>query len=344
MKDKTKKTILITGACGFIGHHVVEHIIKNTNWNIVIIDKLTYASFGFERLRYINCFDNARVRIFTFDLAYPLSEGLIKEIGEIDYFVHMAAESHVDNSIANPIDTVLNNVNSTLYTLEYARKLKSLKKYVYFSTDEVFSTSLDGVAYKEGDRHNPTNPYSASKSMSESLCAAYSNTYKVPIVITNLMNNIGECQHKEKFLPKLIKSILEGTEVQIHSYPDCKRSGTRYYIHARNTADALLFILTKTNEFLDHIDASKGRFNIVGEKEVSNLELAQLTAKIIGKPLKYKMVNFHQDRPGHDLAYRLDGSKLKKLGWKPPKTFEESLTKTVRWCIRKENLKWLDLE
>jgi len=155
---------------------------------------------------------------------------------------------------------------------------------------------------------------------------------------------IGEIQHPEKFLPKIINNLLTNKTIQIHSYPGKKKAGTRFYLHARNVADALLFILTKTTECLDHIDASLGRFHIVGEKEVSNLELAQMVSKIMNKKLKYKMVDFHSSRPGHDLRYALNGDKLRKLGWKPPLKFEESLKKTVLWSIKPENKKWLNWE
>lgn len=333
------KKIVVTGGAGFVGSHVVEHLLKNTDWDIVVLDKLTYASQGYDRLRDIECFDEKRVKVFTPDLQEKIGDGLVQEIGRVDYILNMASESHVDNSIADPVNFILNNVKLTLNMLEYARLVKP-KKFIQFSTDEVHGTAPEGVDYKEGDRFNAGNPYSASKACQEVICQAYANTYGLPIVITNGMNFIGERQHKEKFVPICIRKILAGEVVQIHANSDCTKAGTRFYIHCRNAAEAILFILNNTTETLDKVDASKGKFNIVGEKESDNLELAQTIAGMIGrKNLQYELVNFHQSRPGHDLRYALNGDKLKSLGFKYPKTLEESLEKTIKWYLA--NPKWM---
>lgn len=334
--------ICITGGAGFIGSHIVEFFLKETDWDIIVLDKLTYASQGFDRLRDIDCFNESRVKIFTVDLQEPISEGVKKEIGEVDYILNLASESHVDNSIDHPVEFIKNNINLILNMLEWARTLKTLKKFIQFSTDEVYGTAPLDIDYKEGDRFNPGNPYSASKASQECIAMAYKNTYSLPIVITNTMNVIGERQHPEKFIPLCISKILKGETITIHSDSTKTKAGTRFYIHARNVAKAIYFILTNTDEYLDKIDATKGKFNIVGEKEIDNLELAQMIAKILGKELKYEMVDFHSSRPGHDLRYALDGSKLYELGFKFPKTLEESLKKTVEWTIKLENSKWLN--
>ena len=298
--------ILITGGCGFIGHHFVEHVYKNTDWDIIIIDRLSYASNGFERLRDTETLNNNRIKVFTCDLILPLSEGLIKEIGEVDYIVHMAAETHVDNSIKTPELFLDNNIKSTYNLLEYARNhLPNLKTFFYFSTDEVFGPALGDTLYKEWDRHKPTNPYSASKSAAEQICIAYENTYKTPLMIVNVMNAFGERQHVEKFIPLCMKKLLNNEKIYIHSYPDKKTSGTRFYIHGRNIAAAVLFLI-KNGEIGE-------KYNISGEKEVSNLEMAQYIAKFMNKELDYEMVDFHSDRPGHDLRYAIDASKNTKL-------------------------------
>lgn len=326
------KKIIITGGTGFIGSHFVEHIYRNTDWDIIVIDKLTYASRGLERLRNAELLNNNRVRIFTFDLVNPITEGLRYEIGQVDYIVHMAADTHVDNSIKEPREFVLNNVKNTLTMLEFARELKTLVKFFYFSTDEVFGSAPNGISYKENDRHNPTNPYSASKSAAEMLCISYENTYKIPLIITNMMNAFGERQHVEKFFPKVIKSILNDEEVQIHSDNSCTNPGSRFYIHSRNIADAVMFLM-------EHGNIGE-KYNIIGEKEVDNLELAQLISKYVGKELKYRLVDFHSSRPAHDLEYRLNGDKLLNMGWSLPKTFEESVEKTVKWYL--DNQEWLE--
>jgi len=341
MNKKTK--IVITGGAGFVGHHVVEHFIKNTDWDIVVLDKLTYATNGFDRLRDIKCFDDKRVKIFTTDLNEPLSVGVKKEIGEVDYIINLASESHVDNSIKDPVNFILNNVKLVLNMLEWARELKELKKFIQFSTDECYGTAPEGVCYKEGDRYNPGNPYSASKASQDSICMAYANTYKLPINITNSMNIIGERQHPEKFVPLCIKKILNGEEIIIHANKDLTKSGTRFYLHARNIAQALQFILEKTDERLSQDDASSGKWNIVGEKEIANLDLAKLIGEIMGKEAKTKMVDFHSSRPGHDLRYALDGSKLKNYGFVYPMTFEDSLRRVEEWSLKDENKRWLGI-
>lgn len=327
------KTILVTGGCGFIGHHFVEHALKNTDHKIVVIDKLSYASHGLARLHSseIGEFPEDRLRILTWDLSIPLSVGIRSELGAPDVIVHMAAETHVDNSIATPVPFIKNNVMSTVHLLEYARGLKDLERFFYFSTDEVYGPALGSSAFKEDDRHNPTNPYSASKSAAEQLCVAYHNTYSMPVTRVNVMNAMGERQHVEKFIPKAIKMILNDEIVSIHSYPGAKKSGSRFYIHARNIAAGVLFLLKhgKVGE----------SYNMTGEREFSNLELAQTIAKILGKELRYELVDFHSDRPGHDLRYALDGSKMEKLGWRPPVGFKESLERTVLWTAK--NRKWL---
>ena len=326
------KTVLITGGCGFIGHHFVEHIFTKTDWNIIVLDKLTYASHGLERLRNTDTLDSKRVKVFTYDLSHPLSIGLKKELGDVNYIVHMAADTHVDNSISSPVPFIKNNIMSSVHMLEYARTLSNLEIFFYFSTDEVYGPALGNKLFQEDERHNPTNPYSASKSGAEQICVAYHNTYDVPVMRINVMNAMGERQHVEKFIPKVIKKVLNNELVEIHSYPDKKTSGTRYYIHARNIAAGVLFLLENGT-----IGES---YNLTGEKEVSNLEMAQIIADTIGKPLNYEMVDFHSDRPGHDLRYGLDGNKMKKMGWSLPIDFETSLRNTVKWTV--ENQEWLN--
>ena len=243
----------------------------------------------------------------------------------------MAAETHVDNSIKEIIKIIKNNVNSTVNLLEWARKLSNLEIFFYFSTDEVFGPALGDTLYKEWDRHKPTNPYSASKSAAENICISYENTYKLPLMIVNVMNAFGERQHVEKFIPKCIKKVINDELVHIHSYPDKKKSGTRFYIHSQNIASAVLFLIK---------NGSIGeKYNIAGEEEVSNLDLALLIAQAVGKELKYEMIDFHSDRPGHDLRYGLDGKKIYELGWNPKFDFKKSLEKTVKWTL--ENLEWL---
>jgi dTDP-glucose 4,6-dehydratase len=304
--------ILITGGLGFIGHNMVKYFLDNTDWSIVVVDKVGYAS------KPVSYFDGEqRVETVIHDLSLPFSSDLKQKIEGVDFVVNLASESHVDNSINHPVPFVHNNVGLMVNMLEWARTQKNLKKFLQFSTDEVYSNAPIGVDYVEGDRFNATNPYSASKACQECLCQAYSNTYKVPIVVTNTMNVLGLGQDDEKFVPMVIKRVINGDKVFIHSNSEKSKAGSRFYIDVMDVSEAILFVLTETNELLDHVDASKGKFHIVGEREIDNLELARMISKAIGKPLVYEMVDFHSSRPGHDLRYSLCGDKMKALGWVP---------------------------
>lgn len=326
--------VLITGACGFIGHHVVEGLIKGTDLEIVCWDKLTYAANGFNRFRDLGYLGNPRIKTFTADFCQKISHGIAEEIGEPDYILHLGAETHVDNSIIDAEPFVMSNVIGTMHILEYARTLKNLRRMVYFSTDEVFGPAPEGVYFKEWDRYKSSNPYAASKAGGEELCVAYQNTHKVPVFITHTMNAFGERQHHEKFIPKVVRSLIKDELITLHSNADRTKGSIRSWVHARNIAHALIFLLDR--------GVPGEKYNIVGEKEVDVYELMMFIAKVIGKQPKYQMVDFHSSRPGHDYRYALDGSLLKGMGFEYPKTFEESLEKTIQWSL--QNPKWLGME
>jgi len=327
------KRILVTGGAGFIGHHFVEHLLKNTDWDIVVLDKLNYASDGLNRLRDVDCFNIDRVLILSSDFTRPIVGGVAREIGEVDYIVHMGAETHVDNSIENAEPFVRSNVLGTMHMLEFCRNQPKLKQFVMFSTDEVYGPAPEGVWFKETDRYNCTNPYAATKAGAEQLSLAYANTYKIPVIVTNTMNVFGERQHPEKYIPMCIRKILNGEIIKIHSNPEKTVAGSRHWIHARNVSSAVMFLL----------DKGKNRecYNVVGEKEVDNLAMAQMISKVLDKELKYEMVDFHTSRPGHDLRYAIDGTKMKNIGWSLPNTFEKSLENTIKWTL--ERSKWLTI-
>jgi dTDP-glucose 4,6-dehydratase len=344
----TQVRALVTGGAGFFGHHVVEHLLKNTDWHIVVLDKLNYASKGFDRLRDIGVYRDERITRLTADLSTRLSDGVIYEIGAIDYVLHLAAETHVDNSIRDPRPFVLSNVVGTFELLDLSANLLHPKAFVYFSTDEVFgpasSTPLGArysgvhldnfIQYREWDRYNSTNPYSATKAGGEELVLAYANTYSLPCIITHCMNLFGERQHPEKFIPHVISKVLNGELIHIHADKQRMRSGSRSYIHARNAADAVLHLLLK---YRDH--NGRDKWNITGEREMSNWELAEFIADHLGLPLHAQLVDFHSSRPGHDLRYALDGTKLARAGWKSPVGFDASLRKTIDWYMA--NKAWL---
>jgi dTDP-glucose 4,6-dehydratase len=324
------KHILITGGAGFIGHHFVEHFLKNSNCKISIIDSLNYSG-NLDRLRNINAFDDTRVLTLTASFSQEIEQNIIKEIEDIEYILHLGAETHVDNSIVNPEPFVISNVLGTMHMLNFAKKLKNLKCFFYFGTDEVFGPASEGVFFKEEDTHNPKNPYAATKSAGEMLVKSYLNSYNLPCVITRTMNVFGERQHPEKFIPLVIKNLLQNKTTYIHADSTKTIPGSRSYIHARNVAQAYSFLI-------DNYKIGE-EYHIVGEKEIDNLSLAKFIADYLNKPYNFELIDFHSSRPGHDLRYALSGKKMKNLGWKPPKTFFESLEKTINWFIN--NPKWL---
>ena len=342
------KTVLITGGAGFIAHHVIDNILKTTDWKIVCLDRLDISG-NLNRLHDMLADHDRdevarRMRIVFHDLKAELNEMIVKDIGHIDILLHLAAGSHVDRSIAYPMEFVQDNVVGTVHLLDYARKyMPNLEQFVYFSTDEIYGVAPPGVSYKEYDRYNSTNPYSASKAAGEEFCVAYENTYKMPIIVTHTMNVFGERQHPEKFIPSTIQKVRDGETVIIHSDPTRTQAGTRMYIHARDVAEGLMFILQTLPAGYKHQGdyghAHCPKFNLVGTEEIDNLTLAQMVAKGVGKELVYEMTDFHTSRPGHDLRYALDGGLLKELGWEPKIKLSDRIEEMVKWTL--ENNRWL---
>ncbi len=336
------KKVLITGGAGFIAHHLVSQILKNTDWSIVSIDRLDYSG-NLNRLHDIlkdfSIEDQKRVKVVFHDLKAEINPMIIADIGRIDFILHLAAGSHVDRSIDYPLEFIMDNVVGTCNILNYARALDSLERFVYFSTDEVFGPAPIGINYKENDRYNSTNPYSASKAGAEELAIAFENTYNMPVYITHTMNVFGQRQHPEKFIPMCIKKIRDGERITIHSDPSKTIPGSRHYIHAEDVSDAVIFLLKKPLIKENNWGGAKcPKFNIVGAEELNNLQLAQIIADTQNKELIYEMVDFHSARPGHDLRYSLDGEKMKEMGW-VPSNIRERIQQVVKWTL--DNKRWL---
>ena len=342
------KKVLITGGAGFIAHHLIFYLINNTNWDIVSLDRLDYSG-NLNRLDSIlsnlTPEQKSRIKVVFHDLKSEINPWIKKELGDVNIILHLAAGSHVDRSIDFPMEFVLDNVVGTANILDYARYLKNEKKlerFIYFSTDEVFGPAPKGIDYKENDRYNSTNPYSATKAGGEELAVAYENTYGLPVYITHTMNVFGERQHSEKFIPMCIKKIRDGEKVTIHSDKSKKIAGSRHYIHAVDVAEAIYFLLSnKIESKIDFGGAKCPKFNIVGSEEIDNLELAKIIASCQGKELNYEMVDFHSSRPGHDLRYSLSGEKMKKLGWQPSIKLTERIKQVVDWSLNNQN--WIEL-
>ena len=320
--------VLITGGAGFIGSSLIEYMLRNTDWKITILDRLDHSG-NLNRLAEIGAHDNPRIRFMFHDLRATMNDQVAQQIGAHDYILHLAAATHVDRSITDPMAFVMDNVVATCNILDFARKARC-KKFIYFSTDEVFGPAPIGVAYKENDRYNSGNPYAATKAGAEELAVSYHNTFKLPVIITHTMNVIGIRQNPEKFAPMTIAKVMRGEKVYIHSNKEKTRSGTRFYIDAAEVARAVLLLLEKGE--------TGQKYNIVGSEEISNLELAQRIAHAVGKPLKYEMLDFHSSRPGHDLRYALDGTKMKSMGFAPA---DIDLSRIVAWYVAHAD-KWLD--
>jgi len=339
------KKILITGGAGFIAHHVIDRILSTTDWEIITLDRLDFSG-NLNRLNEVVSTypksEQKRVRIIHHDLKAELNPEIKATIGKVDYISHLAAGSHVDRSIAYPLEFVMDNVVGTAHILDYARKLDNLERFAYFSTDEVFGPAPQGLNYKENDRYNSTNPYSASKAGGEELVVAFENTYGLPAIITHTMNVFGERQNPEKYIPMVIKKVRDGEVVSVHANSEKTIAGSRHYIHAEDVADALLFLYNYdiSNMIPDSTGAKCQKFNIVGRDEIDNLELAQFIAKTQNKELAYEMIDFHSQRPGHDLRYALDGSKMADMGWTPKSAFGR-LEKTIKWTLK--NHRWLSI-
>ncbi len=341
------KTVLVTGGAGFIAHHVIENILRNTDWNVVSLDRLDFSG-NLNRLHdMMGEFDTEtkkRVKVVFHDLRAEINPMVARDIGDVEFVLHLAAGSHVDRSIEYPMEFVMDNVVGTGHCLEFARKLNNLERFVYFSTDEVFGPAPQGVNYGERDRYNSSNPYSATKAGGEELAVAFENTYKMPIYITHTMNVFGQRQHPEKFIPMCIRKVNDGDPITIHSDATRTIPGSRFYIHAADVADAMHFLLQLDESKLeaDYGDAKCPKFNLVGKQEINNLQLAQIIADSQGKELKYEMMDFHSARPGHDLRYALSGEYMKKLGWEPKVDLTERIGEVVEWTL--QNDRWLRCE
>ncbi len=338
------KRILLTGAGGAIGVHVLAHIMTNTDWFVVCTDSFKTEHKGYHDRITRFCRNHPdwpeRIKVVTHDLNSPFTDRQIEQIGKIDYVINLAARSDVQNSIVDPLPFIRNNTEIILNMLEYAVKAKP-EVFLHFSTDEVYGcTPKNSGGHKEWEAIVPSNPYSASKACQEAIAISWWRSYGVPLIITNTMNNFGETQAPSKFPAMIQQKIERGETIKVHAAKNGE-IGTRYYVHSRNVADAVIFIL-KNIKPLIHKDGESDkpvRLNIVGDKQVSNLELVETIGRLMGKSPKIELTYFHQDNPGHDLHYGLNGDKLKELGWKSPMSFEESLKNTIEWQQR--NPEWM---
>jgi dTDP-glucose 4,6-dehydratase len=332
-----KRTILITGGAGFIGSHVVRRFVgKYPEYIIVNADKLTYAG-NLENLTDIENEKNykfERIDIVEKQSVLDLFEKYI-----FDGVIHLAAESHVDRSITGPDEFVFTNIVGTLNLLNAA--LKNWKNafggklFYHISTDEVYGSLGKTGLFTEETAYDPKSPYSASKASSDHMVRAYNNTFGLPSIISNCSNNYGPNQFPEKLIPLVINNIKNNKPIPVYG----KGENVRDWLYVEDHASAI--------DLIFHGGKVGETYNIGGNNEWKNLDLILLLCKIMDKKLNRtpgtsaKLITYVKDRPGHDLRYAIDSSKLQKeLGWSPIPEFADGLEKTVEWYLT--NIKWLD--
>lgn len=319
------KNILITGAAGFIGSNFAEFFVsKYPEYNVVVLDKLTYAGNMDNLKKVADKITFVKGDICDFDFVKDL---FIKY--SIDGVIHFAAESHVDNSIKDPFVFTRTNVMGTHTLLEVAKQVwgeGSPNKFVHISTDEVYGTLGETGYFTEDTQIKPNSPYSASKASSDLIARSYFETYKMNVSITNCSNNYGAYQHNEKLIPHMIKLAMNDEKLPV--YGDGKNIRDWLYVEDHCEAIDLVFHNGKAGE----------RYNIGGHNEKRNIDIVKLILKHMGK--SEDLIEFVEDRKGHDYRYAIDPSKIKReLGWEPKTKFEDGIIKTIDWYL--ENKEWL---
>lgn len=334
-KELYMKKVLITGGAGFIGSHVVRLFVnKYPDVQIMNLDALTYAG-NLENLRDIENAGN-----YTFIKGDITDQEFIDQLFATHDFsgvIHLAAESHVDRSIEDPLLFIRTNIIGTMNLLNASRNSwKSFegKRFYHISTDEVYGSLGDEGLFTEATPYDPKSPYSASKASSDHLVRAYRNTYKLPVVISNCSNNYGPNQFPEKLIPLSINNLKHSKQIPVYG----KGENIRDWLYVEDHADAI--------DRVYHHGADGETYNIGGNNEWKNIDLIRLLCEIMDKKLDRKpgtsaeLITFVKDRAGHDLRYAIDSSKIsRELGWKPSLTFEQGLEKTVDWYL--ENNEWL---
>ncbi len=311
--SKQAKKLLITGGLGFIGSNFIPYLMnKYPNYQIINLDIQNYAG-NLENLKNIESGPN-----YTFIRGDICDDDLVgRIIKNVDCIVNFAAETHVDRSIVDASEFIKTNVYGTYNLLDNAKR-KKIKKFIQISTDEVYGSIKEG-SFTEESPFKPNSPYAASKASADLLCRSYFVTYKLPIVIIRSSNNFGPYQYPEKIIPLFITNILGGKKVPL--YGDGRN--IRDWLHVEDNCSAINLIM--------HNGKIGEVYNVGGGNEITNLELAHLILKKLNKPDSF--IEFVKDRPGHDLRYSIDSSKVKRLGWQSQYSFNKALDMTVDWYL-----------
>lgn len=331
-----KKNVLITGGAGFIGSHVVRLFVNSyPEYNIINLDALTYAG-NLENLEDIEDKPN-----YFFEKANILDTDALNEIfskHNITDIIHLAAESHVDRSILSPMDFIYTNIIGTVNLLntakEFWKKDLSNHRFHHVSTDEVYGTLGETGLFTEESCYAPNSPYSASKASSDFFVRAYGETFHLPYVITNCSNNYGPNHFPEKLIPLFINNIINKKPLPVYG----KGENTRDWLYVIDHARAI--------DVVFHKGKNMEKYNVGGFNEWKNIDVVKLLCKLLDEKLgrpqgeSEKLITYVTDRPGHDLRYAIDATKInKELGWQPSVTFEEGLSATIDWYL--ENQEWL---
>jgi len=321
------KRLLLTGAAGFVGSHILKYLVANTDWDIVCLIRLNTAG---DANRIKDTQWSPRVTFVYHDLKGTIHSDLRDMIGHVDYILNLAANSHVDRSITNPKEFFEDNVIGAVNVLEYLRLYMPKARYINFNTDECYGAAPDNYKYKETDRFSPSNPYSASKACQAMAAIAYTKTYGLDIINTYTMNIFGPDQNKEKLIPKAIYNAKNRIPMPVFAQLEGDKLvgvGTRHWLHVDNVGDALVFILNN--------GVSGESYNIVGTDELTNEEVVRIVNELLGIEPLIEYVDFHAVRKGHDRRYAIDGAKLAELGWVPKKNFRDGIKEVID--AQKEN-------
>lgn len=310
--------ILVTGGLGFIGSNFCRYIIsKRPDYEVINVDKV---GIGANPANLKDLEDEKRYRFLKEDIC---NSSLIKNLAkEVDAVINFAAETHVDRSVADPSSFMKSNILGTFTLLEAIRKFNRNARYIQISTDETYGDILEG-SFSEIDRLNPSNPYSATKASADMLCLAYHRTYGLNISVTRCTNNFGPYQFPEKLIPKTIIRALKNLPIPVYG----TGRNVRDWIYVLDHCEAIYAVLSE--------DKPGEIYNISSGNEIPNVKIVREILKILNKP--EDLITFVEDRPGHDLRYSLNSSKIRSaLGWKPKYTFSSALEMTVKWYIENE--------